>query len=118
MVLVVISMGLLTWEINQANSLAQSNVYSDVSRHYNEVNLLMASSQEFAEIWVALVEVDAELTSIDAQRAMGLSFWHRNIWNSVEFAYREGWISTDKFQNTLNDVKSEVGTGPGIKPYS
>ncbi|MCZ6655907.1 MAG: hypothetical protein O7C67_01295 [Gammaproteobacteria bacterium] len=114
---VVASLGLLTWEVNQSNSLAKANVYSDVSRDYNEYNLLMASNGEFAEILSHLTEEEVELSAIDVQRTIGIGSWNRNAWNSAERAYLEGWIPQDKYQATLNDIAFMVKQWPGLKPY-
>jgi len=114
---VVISLGLLTWELNQANSLAKANVYSDIGQHYNEFNLLLGGSGEFAEILARLTEEDVELSDVDVQRAIGIANWHRTAWNSAERAYLEGWISEGKYQATLSDIAFTVEQWPKLKPY-
>ncbi len=103
---VVISLGLLTWEVSQSNSLAKANVYANVGRDYNEYNLLMASNGEFAELLARLTDEEVELTAVEVQRTIGIGYWNRNAWNSTERAYLEGWIPQDKYQSTLNDIPS------------
>jgi hypothetical protein len=114
---VVASLGLLTWEVNQSNSLAKANVYADVGRDYNEYNVLMASNGEVAELFVRLKNEEVELTEVEVQRTLGIGSWNRNAWNSTERAYLEGWIPQDKYQSTLNDIAFTVKQWPGMKPY-
>ena len=114
---VTFSLALVAWELNQANSLAKANVYSDITHHLNEGNLLLASSTEFADLYKMLSEPDVELSELDSQRAMGLALWTRNVWINSEQAYREVWISEDKFQAQLNDVKFTAQSWPGLSPF-
>ncbi len=114
---VVISLGLLTWEVSQSNSLAKANVYANVGRDYNEYNLLMASNGEFAELLARLTDEEVELTAVEVQRTIGIGYVNRNAWNSTERAYLEGWIPQDKYQSTLNDITFTISQWPGIKPY-
>lgn len=114
---VVISLLLLTYELNQANSLAKFSVASEINQHYNQSNLLQASSSEYADVWLMLAEEDRELTPVELQKAIGLAYYHRNAWNSVETAYLEGWITRDKYQATLNDIEAMLMDLPGIRPH-
>jgi hypothetical protein len=114
---VVVSLGLLTWEINQANSIARYNAYSDIGQQYNEANLLQASSDEFAGIYAVLSEEGRELTQLEIQKTLGLCAWLRNIWNSAWRAHEEGLINHDKYQATLNDIENTIVHWPAIKPY-
>ena len=114
---VVISLALLTWELNQANNLARFSAYSDINHLYREMNQEMASSTQFAELWARLKDENTDLSEVDVQRAMGLAYWHRNIWINTERAFLEGWIDHDKYQMSLNDIESVAQTWPGFKPY-
>lgn len=113
---VIVSMGLLTWELNQANSLGRFSVGADINRSYNELNLQIASDADFGEFAAVLADEQAVLSKAQVQQAMALAYWSTNTWDSAELAYREGWISESQFQGTLNDIPATVAQLPALKP--
>lgn len=116
-VAVVISLGLLTWELDQANSLGRFTVAADINRHYNEMNLEMASSPEFGGLAAALRGDPNELSPRQVEQAIALAFWHRNVWFNAEQGYREGWITRNSFQSTLNDIEIVANQWPALRPH-
>jgi hypothetical protein len=110
-------LGLLTWELNQSNSLARFNAHSDINHLYGQLNQLQIGSTEVAQLWAQLRDETSELSEVDVERAIGLAYWHRNIWTTSEQAFREGWIEQDKFQMSLNDIENVSRNWPGMKPY-
>lgn len=117
LIAVTISLALVAWELNQSNSLAKAQVYSDITHHLNEGNLMLADSPDLASLYQLLSDPETKLSEVDSQRAMGLALWSRNVWINSERAYREGWISENKFQAQLNDVEFTAKTWPGLNPY-
>ncbi|MEQ8861509.1 MAG: hypothetical protein RIC56_22925 [Pseudomonadales bacterium] len=116
-VAVVISLGLLTWELNQANSLGRFTVAADISRHYNEMNLEMASSREFGELAAAFRGDPKDLSEPQVQQAIAFAFWNRNVWINAERGYQEGWITRNAFQATLNDIGVVASQWPALRPH-
>ena len=114
---VVVSLGLLTWELNQANRLGTFEANAAVSQGYNELNKEMASNPELANLFALLARSDPELTDVQIQSAIGLAYWHMNNWNTVEAAYEQGWVPQAELQNALNDIRVVTKLWPGLSSY-
>ena len=114
---VVLSLGMVAWELQQSNSLARANVHSDINQQLNELNLETADNEDFARFLSLLRSEHSELSETDYERAQGLGFFLRNIWIHSERAFEEGWISENKFNAQLNDIDWTAETWPGLKPH-
>ena len=117
LVAIILSLGLVAWELKQANSLARATVHAEINQQLNDLNLETAANGEFAEILSVLADADREHSAIERERALGLAFFLRNSWINAERAYMEGWISENKFQAQLNDIDWTVKIWPGLRPY-
>ena len=113
---VIVSMALLTWQLNQANSVARFTAGTEVMRHYNEINLQVASDPDLAELLTVLSDKEVALSKAQRHQAISLAYWLKNCWGNAELAFREGWISRSSFQSTLNDVPDWVEESPGLGP--
>ena len=113
---VIISLALVASQLYQANSVARFTVGTEIMRHYNEINLQVASDPDLAELLVVMSDEQAVLSKAQRHQAISLAYWLGNCWGNAELAYREGWIDRDAFQSTLNDVPDWIEEAPGLKP--
>ncbi len=115
---VVISVLLLTWEVSQANRLAETTVQQEINQQFNEFNLAVASDPGLAEFMATLSqEGNPELTKIEHERALGLGIWQRNAWMSTSIAYSKGLVSERSHQSMLKDIRWVAENYPVLKPY-
>ncbi|MCZ6656642.1 MAG: hypothetical protein O7C67_05050 [Gammaproteobacteria bacterium] len=114
----IFSLILVAWELNQANSLARTNVIFDFLSQHNEMHLQVASDPEMARL-VSLLEDPngGELGRVDAVRAKAIAERMVNIWDSIQVAYREGIISKQTYDVNIQDVRVNLERFPGLKPY-
>ena len=113
---VIVSLALLTWQLYQANNIQRFTASVELNRHYNEINLEVASDPDLAELLAVMSDEQAVLSKAQRHQAISLAYWLGNCWGHADLAYREGWISRSSFQNTLNDVGNWVEEAPGLKP--
>ena len=115
---VVVTMGLLVFELNQANRLAEAIEERELLEAYNELNLSMATDPEFADFFVSMRLADQTgLSPQDQERAIALAFYLRNVWDAVAREYELGIVSQRRYELALVDVRSWTQDYPKFRPF-
>ena len=115
---VVISVGLLGWELNYANRLAQATEEREILQLYNDLNLSIASDPEFGAFNAMLAsEGETELTDTERERALHQAHWQRNVWVIVDRAYSLGIVPEGRYQSSLRDIRVTAASYPKLRPF-
>ena len=115
LVAVVLSLLLVAYEVRQSNRIAQATTTYEIGRDVNSFNELGYSSAEFAELLVGLTKENFEPTEIQALQSRLLAHRFINIWTIQEKAYRNGLLTDEQFEATMNDVLTVMNAFPGLR---
>lgn len=109
LVAIVGSLGLVAWEVKQANALGKASMANESTNNYNQLNLIAFSDPEVASFHVRMAETDLqELDKTDRERVKAFAYWCRNTWTMAERMYELGQLDDRAFNGTLADIENTI----------
>ena len=117
LVAIVGSLGLVAWEVKQANALGRAGMSSERFNNYNQLNIIAFSNPEVASFHVQMAEMDLqEFNKIDRMRVKFYAHWLRGTWIVSEKMYDNGQLDDRSFNGMLQDIIITIGDYPALKP--
>ena len=117
-VAVVLSLLLLSYELNQSNRVTTASSIRDLLQNYNDLNLLILEDESIAELFVSLKSREVtDHTEVEKERIQAAMHQMVNTWDMINAAHREGLIPRSTYENNIKEARRQLQEYPGMKPY-
>lgn len=114
LVAVVASLLFLGYEIRQSNRIARSTITYELANNYSEINEIVWSSPQVAELHVKVRDPAYRPTAAEEVMLRAEARRFMNIWGAIEIAYRNGHQTREQLDIMLEDVEAVVSRFPAM----
>lgn len=112
---IVVGLGLVAWEIRQANDIARAEAVIGLAGQWNEFNGLLLSDQDVARLYRYVRNpVSEEISDIDCARLEGMAWHFINILWAAQVAYENGLLIEADIDGYRADLEWMVKFMPGL----
>jgi hypothetical protein len=114
---VVGSLLLVSFQIQQANRIAQATTLYEIVRDINEFNDMVLGDSAFVDLLITLSDEQNDLSETELRQAQALADRFLNIWVIQETAHRNGLFTDDQLEITKTSVLNAMDEYPGLRPF-
>lgn len=114
---VVITLLVLAYELRQSNQLARTATRQEITASYAALNESIYGDPAFAALAAELRNPNFEPDIVEVEQVQAYLMRNVNIWVAVENAYNNDHYSETNFQSTLDDIRSNLNSWPGMHRF-